>query len=337
MSAKVVTKKGMDDPELQEMFNQMIGASDPDPMIIKPKYESILADAGSIIKVIENVFVVRDQIPQALLEDFGSAFDEVAKFVADSRSELAELTLIKIAETDVMGIPSYGYGPKLGETYKAIKESKLIERLLVATRDLKTALAEAHSKLDDKDNMSADFITKVPGDSFVMMSSICSMDFKQMLLHPNCTAVFKHRVLFWLYILNRKGANITKVIMSPDLDVDKFSEILVENIGKLKKSIPRCDKAFDKIRKSVDMLKGNFGEYYKDFVVSRNPGIIVENFVTDVAGSSKADAETTRQFAKIIAFYKEKMSTQKRNPQLDKLFDLLGSNMKELERKTGKE
>ncbi len=61
----------------------------------------------------------------------------------------------------------------------------------------------------------------------------------------------------------------------------------------------------------------------------------MESFVVDVATASKADGETTRQFNQIIAFYRQKMQGQKKDPQVDKIFELLGANMNELENKTG--
>jgi hypothetical protein len=70
--------------------------------------------------------------------------------------------------------------------------------------------------------------------------------------------------------------------------------------------------------------------------VSKNPGIIIENFVLDVADDSKADAETTRQFRQIINFYKDKMSGQVKDPKIQKIFDLVGENLNILEQKTGK-
>ena len=85
----------------------------------------------------------------------------------------------------------------------------------------------------------------------------------------------------------------------------------------------------------MQLLKNNFSGYYKDFVVSKNPGIIIENFVMDVADDSKADTETTYQFRKIINFYKEKMRGRVNDPKIQKIFDLVGQNLDVLEKKTG--
>jgi hypothetical protein len=356
---KSMAKKAMDDPELQDMFNQMTGTSEPDPKIIAPKYEGILTESVELIKIIEAVFVTRENIPAEVIADFSKVFADMEAFVTSAHAELKSLTLDKTTITAGASLAAANYDPKniinvlqalergydltkLGDIYKTLKTCNTMDRLIIAIRDLRKAVEEDkkenHKKvhdLDNKDTLSDSFITTAAGDYFVLLPSLCGMDFKQMLLHPKCNSIFRQRIKFALYVILKKGATIIQHIMSPDIDIEKFSVVLIENIGKLRKAIPRCDKAFNKIQKSVELLKTNFSGYYKDFVVSKNPGIIVESFVVDVAGSSTADSETTRQFGRIIDFYRQKTKNQKQDPQVDKIFELLGANMRALEAKTG--
>jgi len=93
----------------------------------------------------------------------------------------------------------------------------------------------------------------------------------------------------------------------------------------VRKQIPRCDDAFNKIESSIGLLKGNFDRYYKDFVQSGNPGVIIEQFVGDVAKSAEADRKITRQFRQIITFYRKKIQSvnPKDNPQIPKIFGMI--------------
>ena len=95
----------------------------------------------------------------------------------------------------------------------------------------------------------------------------------------------------------------------------------MNNIGEVKKRIPRCEKAFKKIEESVDLLKENFNGYYKDYVQTQNQMIIMESFVTDVAKNTKADPETTREFRQIISYYRKMAGQQIKNPPMKQLFD----------------
>lgn len=360
MSVKQINKKAMDDPELQDLFNQMVGASDPDPSIVAPKYEAILSDCKAIVSIFDATFANTDAIPGTIKNEFNKAFSEIKQFVTDAFEEFQTLTLAKnngiVAGAQVLDINKdpkqlekkllsldYGYDAKeLGEVYKKLKESTALDKIIVAVRDLRTVVEEDkkyHKKtvhdIEDKTKLSDGFISKYDSDSLQLVPSISKLDFKMMWMHEDIDYNLKKRIVFALHLILKRGTNIVQNIMSPDIDVEKFSSILVDNIDKVRKHVPRCDKAFNKIKQSVQMLKNNFSGYYKDFVISKNPGIIVENFVLDVAEGSKADPETTRQFRRIVQFYQEKMRGQVKDPKIQKIFDLVGENLNILERKTG--
>lgn len=359
---KVIQKKAMDDPELQDMFNQMIGTSEPNPRIISPKYEDIMNDATAIIQLIGKVFTPDAEgvlFPVGLVGDFKQVIGEFRSFTETATSELTNFVMEKKSlasgsdmsdiNKDPQGLTRFleafdrGYDPKkLGETYKALKECNTINRIIIATRDLRKIVEEDKTvkkkkvhDIEDKEQLSESFIKEYRGDSLQLIPSISQMDFKQVWEHPSAVYKFRNRIIYGLHILLKRGSNIVKLIMTPDIDVAKFSEMLIANISKIRRTVPRCDRAFDKIERSVDLLKGNFGGYYKDFVVSKNPGIIVERFVSDVATSSKADRATTFQFKKIISFYRAKIQSQPKDPKIDKIFDLLSTNISVLENKTG--
>ena len=353
-----VAQKTMKDPELIDMFNKMVGASDPDPSIVIPKYDKIMQNAEEIIRILESF--VKSPAAKAFQYDFKKGFQEIYEFVNKSKEELGPLTLEKndnvLTGTDLNSLNSdpqkmaeflqnteFKYKvAKLGETYTSLKNSSVIKEMIMTARNLKNALmlektrtgSKTHD-LEDKDHLQKGFIVKADGD-FLILFNFTSLDFKQMYFCDYMTAQYSQYILFVLHLIYKKVLNIVKEITSPDIDVDKFSELLVRNIDDIRKHIPRCDKAFDKIKASVGLLKGNFGEYYKDFISSQNPGIIVEHFVSDVAQSSKTDVETTRQFRKIIEFYQKNMQSRITDPKVKKIFKLVGANLDILEEKTTK-
>jgi len=357
---KTVARKTMDDPELQNMFNQMVGASDPDPRIVAPKYEDIMSDAKAIVGIFKKTFIESAKIPTELKKDFNVGFQKIQAFVTSAETSLASMTLEKksmLAGKDTVPINSdpeklmqylqglsHGYNNKeLGETYKTLKESNTIDQIVVAARDLRKHLEsekKRHKKeihdLEDKNKLSEKFVTNCGNDFLELIPSITTLDFHQLFMHELCDYPAKQLIVYAMHLFLHRAMNIVQKIMSPDIDVSAFSEKLVGSIDEIRKVLPRCDKAFNKIKKSVSMLKDNFGGYYKDFVVSKNPGIIVENFVLDVAEDSKADRETTAQFKRIVNFYRKKMQGRVKDPKIQKIFDMVGQNLEVLEQKTGR-
>ena len=136
-------------------------------------------------------------------------------------------------------------------------------------------------------------------------------------------------------ILFNKCHEIYKIITSPDIDVSKFSKIIVESINKVRDlpELNRCKDAFNKIKESVALLENNFGDYYKDMQQSENPNTIIENFIIDVSQGQNMNLSLMRQFRTIIGFYKKKSSSKIKDPRVSKLFEGLNAKMDVLEKK----
>jgi hypothetical protein len=359
MAAKVKTaSKTIKDPELINMFNQMVGASDPDPEIVLPKYECIMKNLEETVLILEAF--VKSPFAMAFQLDFNKGFLDCREFLARSRKELEELVLkendkILTAEdlnelnqnpqkmTQALANMNLRFKVTgLKDVYIRLKDSQIIKEIIITTRNLKNilsmekqrSLSQVHD-LEQRASLSSNFILKADGD-FIVLLSFSSLDFKQIYLHTLMTEEYSNYILFVLFLLYKKFLIIVKELVSPDIDVNKFSEILIDNIEEIRKHIPRCDKAFNKIRQSVDLLKTNFGEYYKDFISSQNPGIIIEHFVLDVSASSTEDPVTTRQFRDIIKFYRDHMQNRIKDPKINKIFQMVSQNLDILEDKEKK-
>ena len=137
-----------------------------------------------------------------------------------------------------------------------------------------------------------------------------------------------------LYITTQ---DIYQLISSPDVDIDKLSEVIVAAIEAAKKQIPRCDRAFKIIGNSVDMLKSNMNTYYKDFVATSNPTIIFESFISDIANDVNMDSQTLNQFKRIIFHFRKKSESMPKNSKLDTMFTSLDKIMSIMENNDSKE
>lgn len=367
---KVTTaQKTIKDKQLIELFNQMVGTSAPDPNVVIPKYDRLMQLSR------ETVGILHDFIrysPPILRDEFPKGVEEIEAFVTKSFEDLKGFVLVEQKDSTLSGddLNKVNANPELmhkvmenlgvkynveelGETYKNLKDSDFIKSIIMTYRQLKEALAaeterqkikveqmETEHDLADKTKLRAGFIKKSLGD-VLHLFSFSSLNFKELYMSSfiGASAAPKsmyNNVLYMLYLIYNKCDQVYKLVSSPDIDVDKFSEALVANIATIKKQIPRCDEAFNKIEESVHLLRDKFGGYYKDFITSQNPGIIVENFVLDVAKDSKANSKVTRQFRQIIGFYKKRMQGQISDPKIKRIFDLVGANLNVLEKKTAK-
>ena len=122
------------------------------------------------------------------------------------------------------------------------------------------------------------------------------------------------------------------ILSEPDVDVNEFVAVILNSIDSVKKHIPRCNEAFDKIVESVDILKHNFDGYYKDFMSCNNPAIIMEHFVLDVSKNTKATPKITAQFRRIITHYRNIASQHSTDPRLQSLFKHVDKNFEALEK-----
>lgn len=328
--------KVVKDPEMIRMFNQMMGQSDPEPEIIMPKYEKIT----TICKVLLNMLNKLVESPCArVFKGETRGFKEIKAFTSDCNEFLIEHELDKIEYTPpsarkkkdtIEDLARRGgrplYDPALVcNAYAKIKDSRMVQEFMRTCANLARV----------KDNFQEDdyqFIIDEPGVEICFFSFSC-LNFKAMFISDdiNKSGADKY-IMTFLRIFSGKLDTLYKTVTAPDIDVDKFSEILVKNLSKVRGQIPGCNRAFDKIVSSIDLLKSNFGGYHKDFLESGNPGIIIENFVHDVAANSSTDAKTTVQFGKIINFYRTKMrGIKSQKPEIAKIFSMVDENYRKLE------
>lgn len=357
MSKTGVATKTMKDPELIEMFNQMMGASEPDPQIVIPKYEKLLG----ICKDFINLLIKFVKSPVGANQANIAAIGQIVDFIKRAQNTIADLTLPEKPNLIMQqhGLDEINKHPELmrkylenmgdryditelGKTYMALKDCSVVQEMLMTAKNIRSLLRNEKERtgakqddLEDPKNLSHKFITRADGAT-VEIFNFSNMNFMHLVSMYDQDPKMIDYLLIFIRLIYTKCNDGYRLVTSPDIDVEKFSEILVRSIQDIRKHIPRCDKAFDKIEESVKLLQTNFDGYYKDFIQSQNPGIIIENFVLDVAQESDADPQTTLQFRKIISFYKDNMKKQNiKDPKIQKLFEMLGQNLDVLETRGG--
>jgi len=202
----------------------------------------------------------------------------------------------------------------------------LVNTAVVACNNLTTYKCS----LADRDHLSDRFL-RGAGMTMAPLPGLPQLNFKHLYIDDRLSAEDREFVLLVLHKLYVVGHDVYEAVSAPDVDVNEFIDIIMSSLKDVKKQIPRCNQAFTKIYESVDLLRNNFGNYYKDYVASSNTSIIMENFVLDVARSTDSSPTVTAQFRRIITHYRKIAGSQAANPKMRSLFQHIDSNFTELE------
>lgn len=319
----------IDQTELLNMFQQLTGdPSKLDPEIVKDKYERLKND---ILRCNKLVLKFKEAILDRLHTKVGIDvyFDHEVKNLVEFVKRVDDYLDVDINEENFIHI------------YQALKDSFIIEEYLKVCK----ALRQGEDCIKDRCSLSENFIKRAVGEEFFVFD-FAKINFKHLFTHvleenfpeKDELSGCKQYILVMCNMLYITTQDIYSIVTSPDVDIDKLSELIIKAITAAKKQIPRCDKAFRLIENSVDMLKNGMSMYYKDFVASGNPAIIFENFINDISNDLHIDTQTLGQFKRIIFhFRKQANSMPKKNTQLDGVFTTLDKIMEIMEKDTAEE
>lgn len=319
---KMMHKGSPEDSDLlNNMFSQMTGAENADPEIIIPKLcklHSLLSKYSTIYQLLLHFREFIDNFPEYKkdfleISDFAEKIDKIVG-LDNSINEEA----LKNSSSD-----------HVNKLYKTLKNTKEVQTIVIISGNL----GKYKKYLSDKNNLGDEFIKREPGLSLKPLT-FTNLDLKVLWASDKLSSMAKKYILNILSHTYVIGHEMYQIITSPDVDIKKFSRVLINNIDKMKKQIPRCNKAFDIIAKSVNLLENKFEGYYKTSVEAENPSIIIESFIIDVSMSQKANASITSQFRRIIMFMK-KQSAQSKDPRVSKLFKILNSQFSLMQKETG--
>lgn len=343
MTTVKIVQKSVKDQALGDAFQGLLGLNGPNLEIVLPKLSKIKVRFEKIKKCImrlvsksfceenarhdaEEWYKQNELSFGTLLDNIYQKFTEQCKVDGYTDEEKHDIIAPLICG-DITKQYNQDELKEMNEEYSKFKQSPAISTIMVMCRNL------IHHKqyLAEKDKLNPRFIEDMVSHEFAPLI-ITRFNFKSLFTNLNTHETVKKYLLDVLHMLYNTSYEIYKLVTSPDIDVEKFAQLVIDNIGNLKKHIPRCNEAFDKIEESVSLLRSNFGSYYKDFVITKNPTTIIENFVMDVADNTKGNLKLARQFKIIVTHYK-KLSQTRGNvaPEVNMLFEKLEENFKTMD------
>ncbi len=325
---KVVSGAGdIDQEQLLDMFQQLTGdPSKLDPEIVRDKYQRLKSD---IVRCNKLLLKFKEAILDNLYTKKGvdTFFDHEVSNLVDFVKRVDEYIDVK-CEDDTQMIA----------VYQALKDSFVIEEYLKVCKILR----RNEDCVKDRCQLSDSFIKRAVGEEFYIFD-FAKINFKHLFTHilaenfqdSEELESAKKYILVMCNMLYITMSDIYTMVTSPDVDIDKLSELIVQAISAAKKQVPRCDKAFRLIENSVDMLKNGMSSYYKDFVASGNPAIIFENFINDISNDLNIDTQTLGQFKRIIFHFRKRANEMPtKHAKLEGVFSTLDNIMNIMEKET---
>lgn len=330
---KIKLPSGMQDKNIGDMFNQMLGAGSLNIKVAYPRYKRIREILNNLIATLELANET------SFMKNYIGVVDErqeLDNFIKQSRDAIKELfaTDFKDNEWD-LGTLAEEQIKSFEELYNGAKNSQLVRGFIIMCDRLVPYKRYLRTDKPSKDFLSPVFITSMPGVEFKPFP-FSQLNLKAIFALPD---IGKKTIEFFMSLLSKcyeLSYQLYNEISSPDVAVDDFVEIINANIGDIKKipELNRCRGAFAKIEESIYMLKDNFNGYYRDFIQSKNSTIIMENFILDVSKSSGKDPKLIHEFQQIISYYRKVAQTQITNPQVKNLFEKVDASFKSLEKDT---
>ena len=318
---KMIPKGSEEDANiLNDMFSQMTGSENADSDVIIPKLiklHSYLKKYSTIYKLLLGFSEFIDKFPE-----FKNEFDDIRNFIQKINHLVDDVEIggDTLEKTNKQA---------LNTIYKKLKAMPEVQTIVITSGNL----GKYKRYLDNKDNLGDEFIKREPGLSLKPLK-FTNLDLKVLWVSDKLSPMAKKYILSIISHTYNIGHSIYQIITSPDVDIKKFSSVLIDNIEKMKKQIPRCDKAFNIIANSVNLLENKFDGYYKTSVEAENPSIIIESFIIDVSMSQKSNASITAQFRKIIMHMK-KQTSNTNDPRVAKLFGILNGQFNLMKDSTG--
>jgi hypothetical protein len=311
--SKEMTKQDMN--EMQEMFKSLTGENDADIEVLLPKYVELRNSVGSVVKV----WNILKEFPD-LLEIFPECADACAEF-AQFVKRVEENHKITSSTVDTPATHAGVSQSEINVLYNGLKDSDEVKAITIACGQL-----NQFKRHLQEDSLSDKFIRTEPGLDLIPVSFF-PINLKAIWMSEHAGSMLKNIILKVLQKTYVIGLRVYNNITSPNVDIKKFSGVLVKAIKLVRKQCPRCDDAFRIISDSVDMLENNFTDYFKQSVEANNMGMIMESFIVDVSTKQRNSPRVTQQFGRIISFMQRKTaeSGQSKNPQVQALFRMLNS------------
>jgi len=291
--------------DISEMFYQLIGTNSTNAKIVYPKIAKIRESLSQITKYL------------AVFADTGLITDiDVVTQILSSISQINELL-----DDNVIAIGDYIADPTIltadvrehiSNIYHSLKDDSLIEGLIASLDRI-----EPYSQyINHQTNPNVLFTLSMPDfewKPFTFLDlNVCAVisEFENRAEQRQASQIIANIISnIYLNIIN-----INNLFASPDIDIDEFTDVIIAAIKEIKHvpELSRCQAAFSKIEKSVDLLRSEFGNYYNAFAESGDFTVILQSFISDVSNAEgNLTPKLSREFITIMKFYTDKLDKLK--------------------------
>jgi len=325
--------------DLNDIFNQLLGETKILNLeIIYPKYQVLYETYDKSYKLLDmlrNHIIIKhiakeDEIVANDLNDYNEFMKIFEEFLSKNSNKHTmeefkkkNISIEDISKNDIYELTMV---EELSDKYKNLKKSEITNVHI----EYLTNILNYKKQLEDNDTLQ--WINSISGPVFELLP-FCELNFKQIInynLEKEDSDLFNK----FLTLIIKKEVSFCKklyeIIITPDIDVKQLAQLILDNIDNFKKEIPRCDKAFNKIEEALRTLEDNFNNYYKDYIVTNDPSIMIQNFLSDIYKNGKEDPTLVAQLRRIIKFFTDKIKThQNSNSKINNIVDKLNSLFKE--------
>lgn len=351
-----LSKNVKDDIEqLSGMFNSLLGGGGADFQVLAPKYNDAVATLKGYHAIMK-LYLCLDSTAQLRVahpecDGWFADMEVFMKEIADG-FDLNDVVSEKeyweaVMSENVAAIKKVTEA--LEKKYKRMKESDVIKKITATSSELKghaKCLAGVYSPPADKMSDFSRFHPKFKREiercdewDFVgeMNTSACfkplyfapEMDFRYLWMVMD--EKFRRYNVNFLSHLYFKGCQLYDIVTSPDVDMDKMSELLVDALCAFKDKIKGCGEAFKVLEGTVDILKRNFSQYFRNSVAKGQEKVFFEDFFMDVANQKGLDGAVIKsQFKKMGAEINKLIGAHeglRNRPEIGVLCDLMNRNL----------
>jgi hypothetical protein len=302
---------GDSDGKMAALFNQLLGTGDINMTIAYPRYIRIKDYCTKLV----SLFEIIAKSPYMRHTD---SRDEILSFCVRGSARIQALFYMDFTAYEWnLSTVDEELQKKFVANYRDVKSCDIINTFIT----MLAALAPYRKSFENIDKLSSRFLTGMSGVEWRPFP-FTSLNMKAIFDDPDAKANTRDCFMSLLHKSYDFARLLHTELSSPDVDVEQFSVAIIDSIEKLKKrpELQRCDQAFAKIKESIGMLKGNFNKYYADFVDTKDSTIMMQNFVADVASTTKANSAVTFQFRKIIGYYSKMAREQPKDESTNMLF-----------------
>jgi len=335
-----LVKSTLGDKDVVGMFNDLLGASEGSVniQVVYPKYKELRKLVRMYVRIFASMAGSQCLIKLERDNDENSSLSMVNAYADRLTTDYFEIfdlpnfdSYIQLDNTLKIDEIPEEERMEFNSKYIALKKCNLMNIIIMTCKNLIVHRAY----IENMDTLKDRFLIKTAGTMFKPFIG-SDLNFKALYIDRKLSSSDRYFLMLILHKSFEISYAIYNLNSSPDVDVSKFVQVVVANLSEVKKHIPRCDEAFNAIANSVNLLENNFDSYYKDFVASSNPVVIMENFILDVSNKTKASTKITSQFRKIIRHYRQIAQQQhgNDNPQLKAIFSHVDKSFIELDRRT---